>query len=45
MSMTAADARSRDDVLQRLRNAWENMTNDQRNRMKTMVELVAAESV
>ena len=43
MSMTAADVRSRDDVLQRLRDAWERMTNDQRNMVKTMVELVAAE--
>ena len=43
MSMTAADARSRDDVLRRLRDAWESMTNDQRNMVKTMVELVVAE--
>ena len=43
MSMNAADMRSRDDVLRRLRDAWERMTNDQRNMVKTMVELVAAE--
>ena len=43
MSMTAADMRSRDDVLRRLRDAWGRMTNEQRNMVKTMVELVAAE--
>ena len=41
MSMTASDLQSLNDVVNNLRKAWEGMTREQRNMVKTMVDLVA----
>ena len=41
MSMTASDLQSLNDVVNNLRKAWEGMTGEQRNMVKTMVDLVA----
>ena len=42
MSMTAADQKNLDSVLKKLRGAWEDMTNEQRVTVKTLVDLVTA---
>ena len=39
--MTASDLQSLNDVVNNLRKAWEGMTREQRNMVKTMVDLVA----
>ena len=41
MSMTASDLQNLNDVVNNLRKAWEGMTREQRNMVKTMVDLVA----
>lgn len=41
VSMTASDLQSLNDVVNNLRKAWEGMTREQRNMVKTMVDLVA----
>ena len=41
MSMTASDLQNLNDVVNSLRKAWEGMTREQRNMVKTMVDLVA----
>ncbi len=41
MSMTASDLQNLNDVVDNLRKAWESMTGEQRNMVKTLVELVA----
>ena len=39
--MTASDLQSLNDVVNNLRKAWEGMTREQRNMVKTMVDMVA----
>lgn len=41
MSMTASDLQNLNDVVNNLRKAWEGMTREQRNMVKTLVDLVA----
>ena len=41
VSMTASDLQNLNDVVNNLRKAWEGMTREQRNMVKTMVDLVA----
>lgn len=45
MSMTAADQKNLDRVLKKLRGAWEDMTNDQRVMVKTLVDLVTTKGI
>ena len=42
MAMTAAELDNLNKVVNNLRNAWKSMTNDQRNMVITMIDLVVA---